>query len=245
MAVAGGSSVANMLKVRDLEVSYGPVAAVKGVSFEVSKGELITIIGANGAGKSTTLNAIMGLVPLAGGEISLNGVSLGRVPVENRAGLGVSYAPEGRRVFKSLSVLDNLKAGGNTLTRPQAEERVEVVMDRFPALRERRDQDAGTLSGGEQQMLAIARALMIDPDFLILDEPSLGLAPKIVSQVFEIIAECRQAGATILLVEQNVRKSLAVADRAYVMELGLIAKSGSAEELAQDPEIHDSYLGAV
>jgi len=233
-----------MLNVQDLEVSYGPVAAVKGVSFSVEKGELVTIIGANGAGKSTTLNAIMGLVAIAGGDIALNGASLLKVPVEGRAGLGMSYAPEGRRVFKALSVLENLKAGGNILKRGETEARINAVMARFPALLERQGQDAGTLSGGEQQMLAIARALMVSPDFLILDEPSLGLAPKVVGQVFEIIAELRQAGVTILLVEQNVHKSLAVADRAYVMELGLIVKSGPAGALASDPGIHDSYLGS-
>ena len=234
-----------MLNVQNLEVSYGPVAAVKGVSFEVSKGELVTIIGANGAGKTTTLNAIMGLVPLAGGEISLNGSSLAKVPVEARAGMGMSFSPEGRRVFKSLSVLENLKAGGNTLPKTTTEERITAVMAQFPTLRERQDQDAGTLSGGEQQMLAIARALMVNPEFLILDEPSLGLAPKIVSKVFEIIADLRGAGVTILLVEQNVKKSLAIADRAYVMELGLIVRSGRADELAGDSDIHDSYLGAA
>jgi branched-chain amino acid transport system ATP-binding protein len=234
-----------MLNVQNLEVSYGPVAAVKGVSFEVAKGELVTIIGANGAGKSTTLNAVMGLVAIAGGDIALNGASLLKVPVEGRAGLGMSYSPEGRRVFKALSVLENLKAGGTILSRGETETRIEAAMDRFPALRERRAQDAGTLSGGEQQMLAIARALMVSPEFLILDEPSLGLAPKVVSQVFAIIAELRQAGVTILLVEQNVHKSLAVADRAYVMELGRIVKSGPAGELASDPRIHDSYLGSA
>ncbi len=234
-----------MLNVQNLEVSYGPVAAVKGISFEVAKGELVTIIGANGAGKSTTLNAVMGLVAIAGGDISLNGKSLLNVPVENRAGLGMSYSPEGRRVFKALSVLENLKAGANILARAETEARIEAMMSRFPTLRERRDQDAGTLSGGEQQMLAIARALMVSPDFLILDEPSLGLAPKVVSLVFKIIADLRRAGVTILLVEQNVKKSLAVADRAYVMELGLIVKSGSAKALADDPIIHDSYLGGT
>jgi branched-chain amino acid transport system ATP-binding protein len=234
-----------MLNVQDLHVSYGLVAAVKGVSFDVSKGELVTIIGANGAGKSTTLNALMGLVPLASGAIKLNGDSLAEVSVENRVGLGMGYAPEGRRVFSSLSVLENLKAGGITLSKSAMETRIQEVMERFPILRERRHQDAGVLSGGEQQMLAIARALMVNPDFLILDEPSLGLAPKIVSVVFEIIGELKQAGVTILLVEQNVKKSLAVADRAYVMELGLIVKSGPAAELADDPEIQDSYLGSM
>ncbi|MBT3701975.1 MAG: ABC transporter ATP-binding protein [Alphaproteobacteria bacterium] len=234
-----------MLVVQDIEVSYGAVAAVKGISFNVGKGELVTIIGANGAGKSTTLNAIMGLVPITAGDMLMKGQTLTRVSVENRVGLGMSYSPEGRRVFKSLSVLENLKAGGTTLSKDVAAERIDRVMAHFPTLQERRDQVSGTLSGGEQQMLAIARALVSDPEFLILDEPSLGLAPKIVSQVFEIISELRGYGVTILLVEQNISKSLAVADRAYVMELGLIVKSGFAAELADDPEIHDSYLGTA
>ncbi len=234
-----------MLNVQDIHVSYGLVAAVKGISFDVAQGELVTIIGANGAGKSTTLNALMGLVPLASGEIKLNGDCLSQVSVENRIGLGMGYAPEGRRVFSSLSVLENLKAGGITLGKNEMDKRIQEVMDRFPVLRERRDQDAGVLSGGEQQMLAIARALMVNPNFLILDEPSLGLAPKIVSVVFDIIRELKEAGVTILLVEQNVKKSLAVADRAYVMELGLIVKSGPAAELADNPEIQDSYLGSL
>jgi len=232
-----------MLVVSDLHVSYGPVAAVKGITFNVDKGELVTIIGANGAGKSTTLNAIMGLVAPVSGSITLKGVVLDKVPVENRTGMGLSFSPEGRRVFKPLSVLDNLRAGGTTLSRTRAEQRIAVVMDQFPLLKERRHQEAGTLSGGEQQMLAIARALMVEPTCIILDEPSLGLAPKIVTQVFEIISELRRSGVTILLVEQNVKKSLAIADRAYVMELGKIVKSGTAEELASDPEILESYLG--
>ncbi len=233
-----------MLAVSNLKVNYGPVAAVKGISFEVSKGEIVTIIGANGAGKTTTLNAIMGLVTPTSGTIRLKGESMARLAVESRAGLGLSYSPEGRRVFKSLSVLDNLRAGGATLPRARADRRMSVVMEQFPLLRERRHQDAGTLSGGEQQMLAIARALMVEPTCLVLDEPSLGLAPKIVSRVFEIISELRTSGVTILLVEQNVKKSLAIADRAYVMELGKIVRSGSADELARDPEIHGSYLGS-
>lgn len=232
-----------MLVVSDLHVSYGPVVAVKGISFNVDKGELVTIIGANGAGKSTTLNAIMGLVPPVSGSIVLKGVPLDKVPVENRTDMGLSFSPEGRRVFKPLSVLDNLRAGGTTLSRTRAEQRIAAVMDQFPLLKERRHQEAGTLSGGEQQMLAIARALMVEPTCLILDEPSLGLAPKIVTQVFEIIADLRRSGVTILLVEQNIKKSLAIADRAYVMELGKIVKSGTAKELASDPEILESYLG--
>tara|TARA_B100001964_G_scaffold162934_1_gene178856 strand:+ start:3719 stop:4426 length:708 start_codon:yes stop_codon:yes gene_type:complete len=234
-----------MLNVQDLHVSYGPVAAVKGVTFDVARGELVTIIGANGAGKTTTLNAIMGLVPVQGGDILLNEKSLLNVAVENRINMGMGYSPEGRRVFRSLSVLENLKAGGIILSNSDLDKRMSIVMKRFPVLLERRNQDAGVLSGGEQQMLAIGRALMANPDFLILDEPSLGLAPKIVSVVFEIIAELRQSGVTILLVEQNVKKSLAVADRAYVMELGAIVKSGKASDLVTDSEIQDSYLGSV
>ncbi len=226
-------------------MSYGPVAAVKGVTFDVARGELVTIIGANGAGKTTTLNAIMGLVPVQGGDILLNEKSLLNVAVENRINMGMGYSPEGRRVFRSLSVLENLKAGGIILSNSDLDKRMSIVMKRFPVLLERRNQDAGVLSGGEQQMLAIGRALMANPDFLILDEPSLGLAPKIVSVVFEIIAELRQSGVTILLVEQNVKKSLAVADRAYVMELGAIVKSGKASDLVTDSEIQDSYLGSV
>ena len=231
-----------MLNVTDLQVSYGPVVAVKGVSFNVKKGELVTIIGANGAGKTTTLNAIMGLVPVSGGSIVLKDCDMEKVPVEARIGMGLAFSPEGRRVFKSLSVLDNLRAGGSTLARAKVENRIDTVMKQFPVLRERRHQDAGTLSGGEQQMLAIARALMVEPTCIILDEPSLCLAPKIVSQVFEIIGDLRKSGVTILLVEQNVKKSLAIADRAYVMELGKIVKSGKASDLALDQSIHDSYL---
>ncbi len=234
-----------MLKVNNLEVNYGPVAAVKGISFDVHEGELVTVIGANGAGKSSTLNAIMGLAAVAAGEIYLKGQSLTETSVENRARMGLAFSPEGRRVFGSLSVLDNLKAGGMTLDKSRSMERVDEMLGQFPALRERAQQDAGTLSGGEQQMLAIARALMIDPSCLILDEPSLGLAPKIVSQVFQLIDDLRQSGVTILLVEQNVKKSLAIADRAYVMELGSIVKSGPAEELMNDAEIRDRYLGAL
>ncbi|HER26462.1 MAG TPA: ABC transporter ATP-binding protein [Rhodospirillales bacterium] len=234
-----------MLKVNNLEVNYGPVAAVKGISFEVQKGELVTIIGANGAGKSSTLNAIMGLVAMTAGEIELSGQSLAEISVEKRACMGLAFSPEGRRVFNSLSVIDNLRAGGMTLSSSKSIERMDVMLEQFPDLRERAHQDAGTLSGGEQQMLAIARALMIDPSCLILDEPSLGLAPKIVSQVFKLIDDLRRSGVTILLVEQNVKKSLAIADRAYVMELGCIVQSGSAQELIQDKEIRDRYLGVV
>ena len=234
-----------MLSVNDLQVSYGPVRAVHGVSFEVKSGELVTIIGANGAGKTSTLNAVVGLVPAAAGRVVFSGKDLLAQPTEARAQLGIGVAPEGRRVFGPLSVRDNLIAGGATLSPSQCEARMDEVMGRFPVLQQRVAQEAGTLSGGEQQMLAIARALMPNPSFLILDEPSLGLAPKIVSQVFELIAELKAEGTTILLVEQNVRKSLAVADRAYVMELGRIVREGLATELAADPAIHEAYLGTT
>ncbi|MEE2716839.1 MAG: ABC transporter ATP-binding protein [SAR324 cluster bacterium] len=234
-----------MLTVHDLQVTYGPVRAVHGISFHVDDGELVTILGANGAGKTSTLNAVVGLVPVAAGAITFSGADLLAQPTEARARLGIGLTPEGRRVFGPLSVRDNLRAGGSTLSPNQCEARMEEVMGRFPILQQRAEQEAGTLSGGEQQMLAIARALMPNPTFLILDEPSLGLAPKIVSQVFELIAELKSEGTTILLVEQNVKKSLAVADRAYVMELGRIVREGAADELAADPVIHEAYLGAV
>lgn len=235
----------NLLNVKNLTVAYGPVKAVKGIDFKVDEGELVTIIGANGAGKTSTLNAIMGLVPIQKGQITYTGKDLDKLAVEKKSILGIGISPEGRRVFCGLSVRENLIAGGMTLSSSLCDERIDIVTERFPILRERIDQDAGTLSGGEQQMLAIARALMISPKFLILDEPSLGLAPKIVSEVFELIEQLNKEGMSILLVEQNVKKSLAIAHRAYVMELGLIVKQGDAKTLAQDDSIQDSYLGVA
>ncbi len=234
-----------MLTVTDLSVSYGPIAAVKSISLEVNKGELVTILGANGAGKSSTLNAIMGLAPITGGTISFNGQVLNKLPVEKRHPMGIGFSPEGRRVFGPLSVRDNLMAGGNELTGHDLDTQIDKVIQRFPILKERIDQEAETLSGGEQQMLAIARALMHDPEFIILDEPSLGLAPKIVSEVFDLIAALHEEGTTVLLVEQNIRKSLAIADRAYVMELGGITRAGDAKTLRNDPNILEAYLGHV
>jgi branched-chain amino acid transport system ATP-binding protein len=233
-----------MLRVTDLQVAYGPVKAVHGISLSVGEGELVTIIGANGAGKTSTLNALIGLVPAAGGRAEMRGHDLLKSNTEKCCGLGIAMSPEGRRVFGNMTVADNLRAGGTSLSRAKCEARLEHVLKRFPVLRERALQLAGTLSGGEQQMLAIGRALMVDPSFLILDEPSLGLAPKIVGQVFALIAELKSEGVTILLVEQNVKKSLAIADRAYVMELGRIVREGPAAELAADGKIHDAYLGA-
>ncbi|MCP5073726.1 MAG: ABC transporter ATP-binding protein [Rhodobacteraceae bacterium] len=232
-----------MLTVTDLTVSYGPIAAVKSISFEVNQGELVTLLGANGAGKSSTLNAIMGLAPITGGTIHFKDQQLNSMPVEKRHPLGIGFSPEGRRVFGPLTVRDNLIAGGNELSGHDLENRIDQVIQRFPVLDERMQQMAGTLSGGEQQMLAIARALMHEPEFLILDEPSLGLAPKIVSEVFDLISALHSEGTTILLVEQNIRKSLAIAERACVMELGEITQTGDAKVMRKDPRILEAYLG--
>ncbi|MEM7376893.1 MAG: ABC transporter ATP-binding protein [Pseudomonadota bacterium] len=235
---------APLLEVSQLQVRYGAIGAVHGVDLEVNAGELVTVIGANGAGKTSTLKAIMGLVPAASGQVSFDGRALDAVPIEQRTQLGLAMSPEGRRVFAPLSVRENLAVGGVALPPADVDARIDAMVVRFPILGERIDQLAGTLSGGEQQMLAIARALMSQPRCLVLDEPSLGLAPKIVSQVFELIAELHAEGVAVLLVEQNVQKSLAIADRAYVMELGRIVLSGAANELARDNSIQDRYLGA-
>lgn len=232
------------LTVNDLEVAYGAVRAVHGISLHVNKGELVTLIGANGAGKTSTLHAVIGLVPVRAGSAVFSGQDLLSHPLEARAQLGIAFSPEGRRVFTPLSVRDNLRVGGFTLSSEECEARVEAMMSRFPILQQRAEQVAGTLSGGEQQILAVARALMTNPSFLMMDEPSLGMAPKIVNQVFALIQELKSEGVTILLVEQNVKKSLAVADRAYVMELGAIVREGAAAELAADAAIHEAYLGA-
>lgn len=234
-----------LLNVDQLEVSYGPVKAVQKISFRVQEGELVTIIGANGAGKTSTLNAIMGLIGISGGKVEFDGSDLAKSSVEAKPRLGIVMSPEGRRVFSDLTVKENLIAGGITLPKAKCDARLDEMVKRFPILNERLNQEAGTLSGGEQQMLAIARALMIGPKFLILDEPSLGLAPKIVTQVFDLIRELHKEGVTILLVEQNVKRSLAVADRAYVMELGHIVREGRATDLSQDKKIHEAYLGAA
>ena len=231
-----------MLSVKDLSVSYGSIHAVKNISFEVKAGEIVTLIGANGAGKSTTLNAIARLLP-ASGEILFHGSSLMHVPGHSVVKKGLAMVPEGRRIFLRMSVEENLEMGAYISSRTEVKEQMEDVFRRFPRLLERREQTAGTLSGGEQQMLAMGRALMSKPKLLMMDEPSMGLAPILVEQIFGIIRELNAAGTTILLVEQNAQAALSVADRAYVMETGRIVMSGAADELLASPAVKKAYLG--
>ena len=225
-----------------LAVSYGKVDAVRGVSLAIAPGSIVSVIGANGAGKSTTLNALMGLLPSAG-SIRYEGRDLRYVSPEARVAEGLCLVPEKRELFATMSVADNLILGGYRATTAQRAERLEAVYGRFPKLAERRAQLAGTLSGGERQMLAMGRALMSGPRVLMLDEPSLGLAPLIVKQIFEIIVALKSTGVSILLVEQNARAALAISDHAYVMELGELTMSGPAHELAANPRVIESYLG--
>lgn len=231
-----------VLSIRDLNVSYGKVQAVNGVSVEVPRGAIVTVIGANGAGKTTLLNATMGILP-ASGAITFEGEDILRKPVEDRVGAGMTLVPERRELFATMPVEDNLLLGGFLVSAPERTRQLEEVFQRFPRLRERRSQLAGTLSGGERQMLAMGRALMAKPRLLMLDEPSLGLAPLIVADIFSIIRDLRSAGVSILLIEQNARAALRLADHAYVMELGEITMSGKAADLAADPKIIETYLG--
>ena len=232
-----------MLKAEDLNVYYGPIHAVKGVSFEVNEGEIVTLIGANGAGKSTTLKTLSGLMRSRGGAIEFMGKSIASTPAHKIVELGLAHVPEGRRIFTSMTVEENLDMGAFIKKGANVEEDKERVFEQFPRLKERRKQIAGTLSGGEQQMLAMGRALMSSPKLLMLDEPSMGLAPILVEQVFDIITELHKAGTTILLVEQNAEMALSIADRAYVMETGRITLSGTGEELAASEEVQKAYLG--
>ena len=232
-----------LLEVSSAAVAYGKVQAVRGVSLSVGPGEIVTVIGANGAGKSTLLNATMGSIPLAAGSIRFAGTDVGRLGVEERVALGLCLVPERRELFSTMTVEDNLVLGGFRVPRGVARDTMAEVYDRFPRLKERRDQLAGTMSGGERQMLAMGRALMSRPKLLMLDEPSLGLAPRIVADIFRIIADLRAGGVSILLVEQNARAALAAADRAHVMELGEATISGKASDLAADDRIIQSYLG--
>jgi branched-chain amino acid transport system ATP-binding protein len=239
-AIAG--SGAALLRVESLEVRYGAIQALRGVGLEVHAGEIVTLIGSNGAGKSTLLRAVSGLVPPSAGRVFLQGIDItGRRP-EAIVALGCCHVPEGRRIFGSLNVLENLQMGAYAKRGGEAEG-LERVFGLFPRLRERLKQPAGTLSGGEQQMLAIGRALMAEPLLLLLDEPSLGLAPILVRQVFAVLREINRQGTTIVLVEQNARQALHVAHRAYVLETGAIALRGPAAELAHDPRVREAYLG--
>jgi branched-chain amino acid transport system ATP-binding protein len=232
------------LEVRDLRVSYGGIAAVKGLSLEVQRGEIVTLIGANGAGKTSTLKAIVGLVPPSSGDVTLFGESLRGVPTHRIAGKGVALVPEGRAIFGNLTVSENLELGAFLKREPvRLAERFQRVLSLFPRLSERMSQEAGTLSGGEQQMLAIGRALMSEPRLLLLDEPSLGLSPKLVEQIFEAIVEIARGGLTILLVEQNTRLALETAARAYVLVTGELALAGPCSGLRDDPRIKGAYLG--
>ena len=233
-----------MLEVKDLKVSYGVIEAIKGVSFEVNQGEIIALIGANGAGKTTVLQTISGLIPAKSGSITFKGKDITKTPGYKIVSMGMAQVPEGRRVFSQLSVLKNLQLGAYTRKdKQEIAESLEMVYKRFPRLAERKNQLSGTLSGGEQQMLAMGRALMSKPDIVLMDEPSMGLSPILVNEIFDIIKEINKAGTTILLVEQNAKKALSIADRAYVLETGNISLSGPASELINDENIKKAYLG--
>lgn len=233
-----------MLTLKSIQTGYGRLPVLKGISLHVRPGEVVTLIGGNGAGKSTTLRAIAGLLRLWRGSLVFDGHDLTRLPPEKIVSLGLALVPEGRRVFPTLSVQANLELGAfHRLDKKQVRRDLEEVKERFPILRERARQPAGTLSGGEQQILAIGRALMARPKLLMLDEPSMGLAPRMVAQVYDILRELKAAGTTILLVEQNARAALKLADRGYVMETGRIILEGPAAELQEDPEVQRSYLG--
>lgn len=233
-----------MLEVKDLHVYYGVIQALKGISFEVNQGEVIALIGANGAGKTTTLHTLTGLIPAKQGSIIFEGKDITKMPAHKIVQMGIAHVPEGRRVFAQLSVYENLIMGAYTRKdKNEIAESLANVYKRFPRLEERKNQRAGTLSGGEQQMLAMGRALMSHPKLLMLDEPSMGLAPILVEQIFEIIRALHKTGTTILLVEQNAQMALSVADRAYVLETGRIALSGTGKELAESDAIRKAYLG--
>jgi len=233
-----------ILEVEDVHVFYGKVEALKGVSLAVDSGEIVALIGANGAGKTTTLKTISGLRPVKRGRITLHGRDITHMPGHDRVGMGLCQAPEGRGIFPGMSVVENLEMGAYG-RKGSVQADFERVYSLFPRLKERDTQPGGTLSGGEQQMLAIGRALMANPEVLLLDEPSMGLAPKLVTQIFEILHEINQQGTTVLLVEQNAVQALSLADRAYVLELGRVVRSAQASELLGDPAVRAAYLGGA
>ena len=243
--MADGSSPAPLLELRDIHVHYGKVEALKGVSLVVGQGEVVALIGANGAGKTTTLKTISGVRPVTSGSILLEGHDISSVPAHARSKLGIAQSPEGRRIFPGMTVLENLEMG--TYSRKAGKDGFGADLDRvfglFPRLAERRKQAGGTLSGGEQQMLAMGRALMAQPKVLLLDEPSMGLAPRLVTQIFEIVTEINRQGTTVLLVEQNAAQALQRANRAYVLEVGQVVKSAVAKDLLDDDSVRAAYLG--
>ncbi len=232
-----------VLTVDNINVYYGAIHALKGISLDVNRGEIVTLIGANGAGKSTTLHTISGLLRSRTGDIEFLESSIAHTPAHKIVSMGISHVPEGRRIFQGMTVEENLQMGAFVTKKDRITHNLEYVYEQFPRLKERTTQIAGTLSGGEQQMLAMGRALMSDPELLMLDEPSMGLAPILVDQIFEIIKNLNKAGTTILLVEQNAQMALSVADRAYVIETGRITLSGTGEELAKSEEVKKAYLG--
>lgn len=233
-----------MLQVTDLKVNYGVIQAIKGVSFEVNEGEVIALIGANGAGKTTILHTVTGLIAPKSGKIEFEGKDITKMPAHKIVTLGMAHVPEGRRVFADLSVYENLLMGAFTRKdKDEISQTLEMVYKRFPRLKERKNQVAGTLSGGEQQMLAMGRALMSHPKIILMDEPSMGLSPILVNEIFDIIRAVSESGTTVLLVEQNAKKALEIADRAYVLETGKILLSGDAKELMNDDAVKKAYLG--
>ena len=233
-----------MLEIKDLEVYYGMIQAIKGISFEVNEGEVIALIGANGAGKTTILHTISGLIAPKKGSITFEGQEITKIPAHKIVENGLAQVPEGRRVFPSLSVLQNLKLGAYTRKdKKEIDDTLQMIYERFPRLEERKNQPAGTLSGGEQQMLAMGRALMSKPRIILMDEPSMGLSPIVVNEIFDIIKQVSASGTTVLLVEQNAKKALSIADRGYVLETGKIVKEGKASDLLNDEAVKKAYLG--
>lgn len=234
----------SLLTIENLEVFYGVINAIKGISFEVNEGEIIALIGANGAGKTTILNTITGLVPAKSGSIKFEDKDLLKTPAHKIVSMGIAHVPEGRRIFQQLTVFENLKLGAYTRKdKKEIADTLEMVYERFPRLKERRTQIAGTLSGGEQQMLAMGRALMSHPKIILMDEPSMGLSPLYVTEIFDIIRSVNESGTTVLLVEQNAKKALSIANRAYVLETGKIVLSGDAHELMNNNSVKKAYLG--